>query len=92
MVLSVTQKTANGTGITLKKKPKPKVVDAEPVILTLSSDDEEEHNKKAPATEQVVQKSAESSVTISAIRKEPSLSDIQQNVTPDTSGEEMKGV
>lgn len=61
------------------------------MILTLSSDDEEEHTKKTPAAEQLVQKLAESSVTLSAIKKEPSISDIQQNNTPEISGEEAKG-
>lgn len=84
-------KPTNGTNITLKKKPKPRVVEAEPVILTLSSDDEEEHAKKAPAAEQLVQKLAESSVTLSATKKEPSISDIQQNNTPEITGEETKG-
>lgn len=61
------------------------------MILTLSSDDEEEHSKKSNSTEQLAQKLAESSVTLSAIRKEPSISDIQQNNTPEMSGEEVKG-
>lgn len=85
-VCSPMMKSTNGTSVTLKKKVKPKVVEAEPVILTLSSDDEEEQGKKASATEQLIQKLAESSVTLSAIRKEPSISDIQQ----DNKGEEVK--
>lgn len=87
-------KSTNGTtNITFRKKVKPKVVESEPVILTLSSDDEDEENtKKTPSTEQLVQKVTESpTVTLSAIRKEPSINDIQQNNGPDTSAPEVKG-
>lgn len=92
LMFTASLKSTNGTAnIALRKKVKPKVVESEPVILTLSSDDEEEHKKKAPPTEQLVQKLAESSVTLSAIRKEPSFNDIQQNNAPDTSAEEVKG-
>lgn len=90
MVLALLKPT-NGANITLRKKAKPKVVESEPVILTLSSDDEEEHTKKTPSTEQLAQKLAESAVTLSAIRKEPSFSDIQQNNISETSVEEVKG-
>lgn len=94
LAASSNNKSTNGTtNITFRKKVKPKVVESEPVILTLSSDDEdEEHTKKTPPAEQLVQKLTESpSVTLSAIRKEPSINDIQQNNGPDTSTAEVKG-
>lgn len=63
------------------------------MILTLSSDDEEELTKKTQSLEQFAQKLVESQspVTLSAIRKEPSFSDIQQNNILETPMEEAKG-
>lgn len=91
IIIFLSAKCTNGTNINLRKKIKPKVVESEPVILTLSSDDEDEHIKKSPSAEQLTQKLAETAVTLSAIRKEPTISDIQQNNTPDTSMEDVKG-
>lgn len=90
VIFSAPPKPTNGTSVTVRKKVKPKVVESETVILTLSSDEEEGHTK-AQCTERLAQKLAESSVTLSAIRKEPSLSDLQQNNVLETSAEDGKG-
>ncbi|XP_017778896.1 PREDICTED: sentrin-specific protease 6-like isoform X2 [Nicrophorus vespilloides] len=58
-----------------KKKMKPKVVDQEPVILTLSSDDEDADESQSNNADQQTKKS-ESPISIP---QEPSLNDFKEN-------------
>ncbi|KAF2897296.1 hypothetical protein ILUMI_08881 [Ignelater luminosus] len=77
-----------------QKRKKPKLVEPEPVVLTLSSDDEQEEsesNSKLSETDQLIRRLNNSAVTLSAIKKEPSMSDIQQNSVDMDSGTAVKG-
>ncbi|XP_031345949.1 uncharacterized protein LOC116172807 isoform X2 [Photinus pyralis] len=63
------------------RKKKSKVIDPEPVVLTLSSDDEESQSTSVSETDEIIRKLNNSSVTLSAIKKEPSTNDIKQNTS-----------
>ncbi|KAK5646103.1 hypothetical protein RI129_004567 [Pyrocoelia pectoralis] len=65
--------------ICANRKKKSKIVDPEPVVLTLSSDDEESQSTSLSETEEILRKLNNSSVTLSAIKKEPSTNDIKHN-------------
>lgn len=80
-------KLGSGVNVTLsqintkKKSPRQKIMEQEPVVVTLSSDEDEPPPPKVTlnAAEELAKKLQNSSVTLSAVRKEPSLNDMLEN-------------
>ncbi|KAF5296827.1 hypothetical protein FQA39_LY12345 [Lamprigera yunnana] len=66
-------------GSAANKKKKSKLVEPEPVVLTLSSDDEDSSGFQLSENDELIRKISNSSLNSSAIQKEPTPNDIKHN-------------